>query len=85
MLNAGEARLGIAGYPAEGGLLASLLEATRLYRQTSEGWRFVTPTDDDDPCSLAPVWVAARDFLQSNAHRAVPLPEIRVGGTNVTA
>lgn len=85
VLNTGEARLGIVGYPAEGGLLASLLEATRLYRRTSEGGRFVTPTDDDDPCRLAPVWAAARDCLQGNAHRAVPLPEIRVGGTNVTA
>ena len=76
VLNTGEARLSIVGYPAEGGLLASLLEATRLYRQTSEGWRFVMPTDDDDPCRLAPVWAAARDFLQSNARRAVPLTEI---------
>lgn len=85
VLNTGEPRLGIMRHPAEGGLFTSLLEATHLYLQTAEGWRFVTPTDDDDPCRLAPVWAAARDFLQSNARRAVPLTEIRVGGTDVTA
>ena len=76
VLNAGEPRLGITGYPAEGGLFTSLLEATRLYLQTAEGWCFVTPKDDDDPCRLAPVWTAAMNLLQSNVSRAVPLTEI---------
>lgn len=76
VLNTGEPQLGITGYPAEGGLLASLLEAPRLYRKTSTGWRFVTPTQDDDPCRLAPVWTAATALLKNNAHRAVPLTEI---------
>ena len=43
-LNEGQERLGIDGYPAEGGLFNSLLEATGLYCQTSNGWRFVAPT-----------------------------------------
>lgn len=76
VLNTGEPRLGIMGYPAEGGLFTSLLEATHLYLQTAEGWCFVTPTDDDDPCRLAPVWTEAMNLLQSNAPRAVPLTEI---------
>ena len=39
-LHEGEARLGIQGFPAEGGLFASLLDATRLYSETNGVWRF---------------------------------------------
>ena len=77
VLNEGTARLGIEGFPAEGGLFASLLEATGLYRETADGWRFVPPeTDADSPHNLAPTWQAARDLLRANAHRAVPIAEI---------
>ena len=77
VLNEGEARLGIKGFPAEGGLLASLLEATGLYRETAEGWRFVAPEPDtDDPHNLVPTWRAAAELLKANAHRAVPMAEI---------
>ena len=37
VLNEGEPRLGISGYPAEGGLLASVLEATGLYNSGTNG------------------------------------------------
>lgn len=77
VLNEGEARLGIEGFPAEGGLFVSLLEATRLYCKTSNGWRFVEPgADGDDPCRLAPAWQAATDFLKANARRTVSAAEI---------
>ena len=76
-LDEGKSRLGIAGFPAEGGLLASLLEATGLYRETAEGWRFVSPEPDaDDPHNLAPTWLAATELLKANAYRAVPMAEI---------
>ena len=76
-LNEGEARLGIEGFPAEGGLLASLLEATGLYRETADGWRFAAPEPDaDSPHNLAPTWRAATGLLKANAHRAVPMAEI---------
>ena len=75
--NEGEARLGIEGFPAEGGLFASLLEATKLYRETADGWDFVTPTPDaDDPDNLTPTWRAATELLKDNAHRTVPIAEI---------
>ena len=74
-LNEREDRLGIEGFPAEGGLLASLLEAPGLHRETPNGWRFVEP-DADGPHNLAPTWRAATGLLNANAHRAVPLPEI---------
>ena len=72
----GRERLGIKGFPAEGGLFASTLEATRLYRRTLGGWRFVAPKTGDDPCNLVPAWEAATQFLQSNSHRAVSMAEI---------
>ena len=81
-LREGEERLGISGFPAEGGLFESLLEATSLYRSTSDGWRFTRPRptseslDDGDPCNLAPTWQAAVDFLEDNANRTVSVREI---------
>ena len=75
--NEGEARLGIERFPAEGGLFASLLEATGLYRETANGWGFVSPTPDaDDPDNLAPTWRAATELLKDNAHRTVTIAEI---------
>ena len=77
VLNEGEARLGIEGFPAEGGLFASLLEATGLYRQMANGWRFVTPTPDgEDPCHLAPAWQVATEFLKASSDRTVSVAEL---------
>ena len=77
-LNEGLAGLGIKGFPAEGGLFASLLKATELVQQNSEnGWQFVAPeAGTGDPKNLAPAWQAATDLLEANAHRAIPLTEI---------
>ncbi len=76
-LHEGEERLGIEGFPAEGGLFASLLEKSGLYSKTPQGWCFVAPAcSDDDSCRLAPAWKAAVDLLESNQDRAVPVSEI---------
>ena len=77
VLSEGEARLGIKGFPAEGGLFASLLEATGLYRRTIQGWTFVAPTaNDEDTRNLGPAWQAATRFLENNAYRTVSAAEI---------
>ena len=77
VLNQGEARLGIKGFPAEGGLFASLLEAAGLYQETMDGWRFVAPDPkENDVHNLAPAWWAAKECLKTNSFRAVPLSEI---------
>ena len=76
-LHEGEERLAIEGFPAEGGLFASLLEKSGLYRNTPEGWRFVAPSPGvEDTCNLAPAWNAATEFLESNRDRAAPISEI---------
>ena len=38
VLNERDKRLGIVGFPAEGGLYVSILEATKLHRKTAEGY-----------------------------------------------
>ena len=73
----GEERLGIIGFPAEGGLFTSLLEKTRLYRETIRELSFVDPSSEgDDPCNLAPAWRAASEYLRCNSHRTVSVSEI---------
>jgi len=77
VVNEGEERLGIEGYPAEGGLFASVLEATGLYVQEGQAWRFVSPTlDGTDPCRLAPMWQAAFAHVKSHPDRTVPVSEL---------
>ena len=77
VLNEGEIRLGIEGFPAEGGLFVSLLEATGLYRKTTAGWRITAPrSSKSDSHNLGPMWQAADDFLKKNMNRSVSLTEI---------
>lgn len=74
-LNEGEERLGIVGFPAEGGLLASLLENTGLYELSPQGWRFKAP-DDGALHNLAPAWSMAEQLLSRDPERAIPVSEI---------
>ena len=77
VLNEGEYRLGIEGFPAEGGLFESLLVATGLYRQTTNGWRFIEPEPRvQDPCCLAAAWREAVNLLKTNANRTVSVAEL---------
>ncbi|MDE2987445.1 MAG: ATP-binding protein [Chloroflexota bacterium] len=75
-LGEGEPRLGIEGFPAEGGLFVSLIMAARLYRFGPEGWRFRPPDEDDDPCRLRAIWVKAEQVLTQHASGTVPVAEI---------
>lgn len=75
VLNAGTERLGIEGFPAERGLLVSILEETGLYAQKDGVWRFGEPSDDD-ACRLSPMWKAATDHIERNKARAVSVAEI---------
>lgn len=75
--NEGELRLGIEGYPAEGGLFASIIGATGLYVKTRKGWHFKAPTDDEtDTCNIFPAWDAATQYIQKNKKRPVSISEI---------
>ena len=77
VLNEGEPRLGIKGFPAEGGLFASILDATGLYAKDDKGWRFVSPTVSGvDPCRLAPMWEDAFTHVKMHANRTVSISEL---------
>ena len=76
VLNEGEPRLGITGFPAEGGLFASILESSGLYMQNHNKWQFMPPERDSDPCRLTPVWEAALTHVQENACRPIAVSEL---------
>lgn len=73
--NEAEYRLGIDGYPAEGGLYESILRKTGLHVHDGADYKFQQPTYSE-PCHLRHAWEAASHFLKNNADRAVPLSEI---------
>lgn len=71
--NEGDERLGIEGYPADGGLFASILEATGLYSKTKDGWRFVSPSRRN---GVYPAWQSAKQYIRENKNRSVSLSEL---------
>lgn len=73
--NEGMPRLGIEGFPAEGGLYASLLEATGLYADKGEGLRFYQPSENDD-FGLCPLWDSTVGILKEADDRTVSVAEI---------
>nr|WP_319390615.1 ATP-binding protein [uncultured Cohaesibacter sp.] len=68
----GQDRLGIVGYPAEGGLYEILLKKSELY----DGCFFVPPSEDRDPSNFLAVWEAADQYFEENKDHAVPLTEL---------
>lgn len=77
VMNEGVERLGIEGFPAEGGLFASILESTGLYLRDGKRWRFVSPTErKDDRFLLRPIWQKALEHLEENSDRTVAISEL---------
>ena len=77
VLKEGKPRVGIEKFPAEGGLFASVLEATGLYVQEGKNWRFVSPTESGtDPNRLAPIWAVAFEYVKKHANRTVAVSEL---------
>lgn len=69
-------RLGIAGFPAEGGLYMSLLAKTGLHGEVNGEFRFIDPRGAGDPAGLAPLWSAAEKLLRDHSDRSVTISEI---------
>ncbi len=72
----GQPRLGIDGFPAEGGLFESILMKAGLYQETENGWRFVAPTKVTDTANLLPMWKAATCYLEKHSNRTVKVAEL---------
>lgn len=73
--NPHEPRIGIKGYPAEGGLFDSLIGSTELHGEYNGRYDFQKPRIDDQ-ANLYPAWQAAAKFIESNANRSISLAEI---------
>lgn len=72
----GQERLGITGYPAEGGMFESILSDSGLYAKTKDGWRFVQPELKSDKARLRPLWEATSDYLLERENRSISLAEV---------
>jgi hypothetical protein len=69
-------RLGIEGFPAEGGLYESLLVRTGLHRvDTTGAVRFQKPPRTD-PAHLTPLWKATDEFLKRAATTPISAAEL---------
>ena len=75
VMNCGERRLGIEGYPAEGGLFTSILQATSLYACKKGKWTFLSPTESDTS-KFKPIWAEALRFIEDNSSTSVAMTEI---------
>mgnify|MGYP002738551122 CR=1 FL=1 len=76
--NESKARLGIVGYPAEGGLYETILSRTGLHDQDEENsanYKFKQPSLYNH-CNLIRAWEAANQYIQDNTKRNVGLDEI---------
>ena len=76
VLNEGEPRLGIDGFPAEGGLFASILETSQLYRLNHGEWQFMPPERGPDPCQLTHIWQAALKHIKERANQSIAVSEL---------
>lgn len=74
--NEGKESLGIEGYPAEAGLLHSILIRTKVYRKVSKTWKIQNLSKRYDPSNLIPAWNAAKDLLREMNGDTVGLDEI---------
>ena len=75
--NQGEPRLGIQGYPAEGGLFASTLKETNLYMRKGKSWQFDLPNkEEQDTARLGPLWQATIDYIKRQKSSTVPVSDI---------
>ena len=70
-------RLGIEGFPAEGGLFDSIINYSGLYKQDAAGrWHFSQPESEQDRANLYPVWRAALDYLKDNSNSMVSIEDL---------
>jgi hypothetical protein len=79
MIEHGDAyRLGIEKYPAEYGMYASILQATRMHRpaeEDSKRWHFARPDSAERP-GCAAVWEAITDALQAANGQRVSVQQL---------
>lgn len=75
--NRGQERLGIEGYPAEGGMFASLLGQTGLYRAVGDNdeYRFLD-VSGKDRFRIKPLWKGADELLAESSSKPKDVEQI---------
>lgn len=77
VVNNGESDLGIEGFPAEKGIMFSVLKVSKLYSTSTDGITgFNSPLESDDPSNFAPLWRATKDYLAAHESQSVKLTDI---------
>jgi hypothetical protein len=76
VLREGQPRLGIEGFPAEGGLFDSILASSHLYQEIDGALKFAVPPKRSDKCNLRPAWIAAEEYLKKHMARPVTAEEL---------
>ena len=72
-----EPDLGITGFPAERGLLESIVKASGLLVNGELSSTLVRPTEfQEDPLNLAPLWKATDIYLERRQETVVSIPEL---------
>lgn len=74
VLNNGEKRLGIDGYPPEGGLFKALLEDSGLYKKTNGTWILQEP-EPVNRFKFNLLWQAADEILSNNKN-SIPMKNL---------
>ncbi len=75
VMSEGKRRLGIGGFPAEGGLFSAILETTKLYNDDQGA--FIAPSQNrEDPGNLRHIWQVATKYLKDNSNRTVTVDEV---------
>lgn len=69
--NKGQDRLGIEGFPAEGGLFETLISNSGLYIDN----KFIEPNKNNDQCRLMSIWQIADDMFEEK-NQLVELTEL---------
>jgi len=74
----GEERLGIQGFPAEGGLFSSILDATEIYRQRTEMSPYPAFYEPPikDAARLKPMWTISDRLIDQSADSPISLSDV---------
>ncbi len=74
--NPGLPRLGIEGFPAEGGLFVSLLEVTGLHGPRGMDKHGFKEPPPGDPAGLAPLWRSAEDMFRQAGRKGADFGQL---------
>lgn len=76
VLKNGEPWLGLSGFPAEAGLMHSILIRTKIYTSRQKNWAFSIPKGEEDKYQIEPTFQVATRLLKESEGEAISLDKI---------